>query len=210
VQTNVNVRRFARTVAAMATTALGLGVLTSPAQAATGPTATLSQGTVTVSGTGVRDLIGVAIDADRLTVDFGHDGTVDAQFQRSQFQQVQVLAREGNDGVSVTGTGAVRVTISGGAGADGMGVLGNIGESGANDAPATLSGDGGNDNLLAATPGPVTVLGGAGDDRVDGGGAGIGQERIALGDGNDRYLPRSTPSSAPETTPSMVGPDRTP
>jgi hypothetical protein len=75
---------------------------------------------------------------------------------------------------------------------------------------SSLSGDGGNDNLLAATPGPVTVLGGAGDDRVDGSGAGIGQERIALGDGNDRYLPRSTPSSAPETTPSMVGPDRTP
>ena len=37
-------------------------------------------------------------------------------------------------------------------------------------------------------PGPVTVNAGAGDDSIDGGRAGIGQETISLGDGNDRFV----------------------
>ncbi len=69
-----------------------------------------------------------------------------------------------------------------------MSVVGNIGETGAGDVPITIRGDDGNDNLLASAPGPVTVEAGAGDDRVDGGGAGVGQETITLGAGNDLFV----------------------
>jgi len=82
----------------------------------------------------------------------------------------------------------VPVTISGGAGNDGIAVVGNIGETGEGDASTTVNGNDGNDGIFAATPGPVTVRGGIGDDRVDGGGAGVGRETISLGDGNDRFV----------------------
>jgi hypothetical protein len=181
------VRRLAGSVALMATTT-GFVALAPAAVAATGPTATLSNGTVTITGTIDRDVISAAIDSDRLAIDFGANGTVDAQFGRSRFQRVQVLAAGGDDGVGFTGTGEVPVAISGGAGNDGIGVVGNIGGTGEGDATTTISGNGGNDGLFAATPGPVTVNAGAGDDRVDGGGAGVGQETISLGDGNDRFV----------------------
>jgi hypothetical protein len=90
--------------------------------------------------------------------------------------------------VQGTGVGDLPITISGGAGNDGGGVVGNIGDSGTDDAPVTINGDDGNDNLIAAVPGPVTVDTGAGDDRVAGGGAGIGRETISLGDGDDKFV----------------------
>jgi len=186
--TSSKVRRLAGSVALMATTAGGYVAFATPADAATVPTATLSNGTVTVTGTADRDVISITIDSDHLAIDFGGNGTVDAQFGRSRFQRVQVLAAGGDDGVSFTGSGEVPVTISGGAGNDGIGVVGNIGETGEGDAPTTISGNGGNDGLFAATPGPVTVQAGAGDDHVDGGGAGVGHETISLGDGNDRFV----------------------
>jgi hypothetical protein len=136
----------------------------------------------------VRDVINIVMDASHLAVDFGANGTVDAHFARSRYWQVQVFAGDGNDGLDVAGTGDVPVTISGGAGDDGIGVVGHISETGENDAPTIVGGNGGNDNIFVATPGPVTVGAGAGDDRVEGGGAGIGRETISLGDGNDRFL----------------------
>ncbi|HVQ19083.1 MAG TPA: hypothetical protein VMT27_08625, partial [Actinomycetes bacterium] len=81
------VRRLAGSVALMATTT-GFVALAPAADAATGPTATLSNGTVTITGTIDRDVISVAIDSDRLAIDFGANGTVDAQFGRSRFQRV--------------------------------------------------------------------------------------------------------------------------
>ena len=182
------VRLLAGSVALVATTAGGYIAFAAPADAATIPTAALSNGTVTVTGTADRDVIGITINSDRLAIDFGANGTVDAQFGRSSFQRVQVLAAGGDDGVSFTGTGAVPVTVSGGAGNDGIGVVGNIGATGEGDAPTTISGNGGNDSLFAATPGPVTVQAGGGDDLVNGGGAGVGQETVSLGDGNDRFV----------------------
>jgi hypothetical protein len=103
---------------------------------------------------------------------------------------VQVLGGDGDDGLSVDGAGVgdVPITISGGSGNDGGGVVGNIGDFGDGDLPVTIFGDDGNDNFLAAAPGPVTVDAGTGDDLVDGGGAGTGQETISLGDGNDRFV----------------------
>jgi hypothetical protein len=168
--------------------AAALTGLVSPAHAASAPTAILSQGVVTVTGTDARDVIDLSLDATRLTVDFNGDGSVEAQFRRSDVVQVTVLAAAGNDGVVVSGTGGVPVTISGGAGGDFIGALGHIGEFGDADASTTINGNGGNDSLLAATPGRITVRGGAGDDFVDGGGAGVGHEAVLLGDGNDRFV----------------------
>ena len=189
-KTAMNLRRLAATSAMMATAAGALSAIATPAGAATAPTARLKQGTVTVTGTAARDVMSITLDADRLAVDFGSDGTVDAQFPRSRVQRLSVLAGQGDDGVSVSGTGVgdVPITISAGAGNDGGGVVGHIGDSGAGDARVTINGNDGNDNFVAAVPGPVTVVAGAGDDRVDGGGAGIGRESISLGEGNDKFV----------------------
>jgi hypothetical protein len=159
-----------------------------PAGASTGPQATLTDGIVTVSGTSSRDVMSINLNANRLAVDFGANGTVDARFGRSLFRLVRVLTAGGNDAVTFTGTGGAPVTISGGTGADFIGVIGNIGELGTDDAPTTVNGNDGNDSVLAATPGAVTIHTGAGNDFVDGGGAGVGHETISLGDGDDRLV----------------------
>ena len=181
------IRRLAAPAAAIAMTG-GLGAIAVPAEAATVPSATVGSGTLSVVGTAARDTAAIVVNGSFVTVDFGIDGTVDARFARSQVQRIQVQLFGGNDGVSVTGAGQVPVTVSGGAGSDGIGAVGDIGSFGDSDAPTTINGNDGNDGIFAATPGPVTVLGGGGDDNVDGGGAGVGLERIALGDGNDVFL----------------------
>jgi hypothetical protein len=172
----------------MATAAGGL-IAATPASAATGPVATLKNGTMTVTGTASRDVIHVTLDPTHVVVDFGFDGTVDAQFNRSRVRQVKVLGGAGDDGMTVDGSGVgdLPITENGGLGNDFVGVVGNIGDFGNGDVPVTMTGDDGNDDFLTAAPGPVTVQGGAGDDFVDGGGAGTGQETISLGDGNDRF-----------------------
>ncbi|HZC69346.1 MAG TPA: hypothetical protein VE442_01505 [Jatrophihabitans sp.] len=174
------------TLAALATG--GFFALAAPAQASGASTVALTNGTVTVTGTAARDLIGITMNATRVVVDLGLDGTVDAHFARSQVTAVRVFAGDGDDGVNLAGAGEVRATINGGAGRDGIGIVGHIGETGADDAPTTLNGNGGADDLFVATPGQITVHAGAGDDRVEGGGAGIGHETISLGDGNDRFV----------------------
>jgi RTX calcium-binding nonapeptide repeat (4 copies) len=193
-KTGVNLRRVAGTLAVMATAVGGLSAFATPAGAATGPTATLNQGIVTVTGTAARDVIGITIDASRLTVDFGFDGTVDAQFRRSRIQRVRVLAAGGDDGVVVEGSGVgdVPITMRGQGGNDFLGLLGNIGDFGDGDLAVTMIGADGNDDFLAAAPGPVTIQAGAGDDRVDGGGAGTGRETVSLGDGNDKFVSQLT------------------
>ncbi len=98
VKTAVTLRRFAGTVAVLATATGGLSAFAAPADAAAGPTARLRHGTVTVTGTPARDVIGITVDADQLAVDFGLDGTIDGQFQMSRVQRLSVRAGEGNDG----------------------------------------------------------------------------------------------------------------
>ncbi|GAA4457542.1 hypothetical protein GCM10023170_054000 [Phytohabitans houttuyneae] len=174
----------------MATAAvLGAGIAAAPgaAHAATGPTVTVAGGVASVAGTAGRDLIGVTTDAAGLSVDFGLDGTVDAQVPRSRFREVRVLAAAGLDVVSGRGAGEVPVTLDAGPDADVVTVLGTIGQDGADDAPTTVDGGDGDDNVLTSTPGPVTVLAGAGDDRVTGGGAGAGRQAVSLDDGDDRF-----------------------
>jgi hypothetical protein len=177
-------------IAAVATVAVlaGGSAFAAPANAATLPTVTLKNGVVTITGTAARDVIHIGMDAKELVVDFGFDGTIDARFPRSQYHKVRVVAGAGDDGVGAVRAGDVPLTLSGGAGNDSLTVIDKFGEANANDAPTALSGGDGNDNIFADTPGPVTILGGAGDDRVDGGDADVGPETVSLGDGNDRFL----------------------
>ena len=185
-------RRLAGSVAVMATTtAVGLGVFATPADAA-GPTARLRNGTVTVTGTAARDVVDISMNHDRLTVDLGFDGTTDARFSMSRVQRLSVQLGGDNDGTSVTGTGVgdVPITISGGGGNDGLGVVGFEDALLAADAPVTIVGNDGNDNLSASVPGsaPVSIDAGVGDDVVFGGDGSIGPENIALGDGSDKFV----------------------
>jgi hypothetical protein len=62
-------------------------VFVTPADAATGPTATLDLGTPAVDGTAERDILLVRIGADRVTLDIGLDGTVEAEFPRPRLRR---------------------------------------------------------------------------------------------------------------------------
>ena len=184
----VSLRRLTRTVAV--TTAVTGAALAAAACSPAAPTATLNGGTVTVTGSAARDLIAVTMNTNELAVNFGSDNTIDARFPRAQIQRVQVQANEGDDAVTVSGAGVgdVPLSVSGSIGKDAVTVRGNVGDRGAGDAPVSINGDDGNDNLVAIVPGPVTVQAGAGDDSVRAGGAGVGQETIFLGAGNDRLV----------------------
>jgi len=174
---------------ALAASTGALVVLPSPADAATGPTATLRRGTLTVTGTAARDVVDVTVGATEVTVDFGFDGTVDARFARSKVRRVNVSSGAGDDGLSVDGDGVgdLPITLSGGLGNDGGGVVGGTGDFAVGTQPVTINGDDGNDNLIAAAAAPTTVFAGAGDDRIDGGAAIAAPLTVSLGDGNDRY-----------------------
>jgi hypothetical protein len=185
-------RRLAATVAVTATAMGGLATFAGPADAATGPTATLRNGVVTVTGTAARDVVDIELSHDLLTVDFGFDGTVDAQFPMSRIRQLTAHLGGGDDGLSVIGTGVgdVPITISAGSGNDGAGVVGFEDPLVAGDAPVAIFGNGGDDTLLATVPGtaPVSIEADSGDDEVFGGHGSIGPETISLGDGNDRLV----------------------
>lgn len=185
-------RRLAATVVVMATATGGVIALAGPADAATGPTASLGNAIVTITGTAARDVVDVEMSHDRLSVDFGFDGTVDAHFPMLRVHRLAVQLAGGDDGLSVVGTGVgdIPITISGGGGNDGLGVVGFEDALVAGDAPVTINGNGGNDNLSASVPGSaaVSIAAGAGDDVVSGGDGSIGAETIALGDGNDKLV----------------------
>jgi hypothetical protein len=185
--------RVARTVAVVATAVGGMTAFVGPAgAAATGPTAGLDQGTVTVTGTAVRDVVDISIGHVRLAVDFGADGTVEARFRLSRVQRVSVRLGGGRDGLSVIGRGVgdVPITVRGGAGSDAVGVVGTEDALLADNAPVAIFGGDGNDDLSASVPGSAAVSVDAGlcDDVVFGGDGSIGPETISLGDGNDKFV----------------------
>ena len=155
-------------VAMTATIAGLLGASAAPAGAATGATARLRDGILTVTGTAARDTIVISVSHSQVAVDFGFDNTIDARFLMSHVQQLSVQLGDGNDGLTVAGAGVgdVPVTISGGPGNDAAGVVGTEDPLTAGNAPVTISGDDGDDSLSASVPGlaPVSVAAGAGDD----------------------------------------------
>jgi hypothetical protein len=111
---------------------------------------------VTVTGTAIRDVIDINLDSSQLTVDFGFDGTLDARFPMSHVQRLRVLGGDGDDGITVEGTGVgdVPITINGGRGNDGGGVVSFADPILAGDAPVSILGGGGNDDFIASVPGP--------------------------------------------------------
>jgi hypothetical protein len=185
VQTGVILRRFGGTTALVAAVGglVGLAAACAPAV----PTATLDNRTVTVTGTDNRDVISITVDANQLVVDFGFDGEIDAQFRRSDFDRLQVQGNGGNDGMSVSGAGEVPAVVNGGPGNDNLSTIGPIGETAEDAERTTLNGEDGNDGLFAASPTPVTMVGGPGDDRADGDGGLAGTQTVDLGEGNDRF-----------------------
>jgi hypothetical protein len=184
--------RLAAGAAMTATIAGLLGASAAPAGAATGSTAQLRDGILTVTGTAARDVLKISMGHRQVAVDFGFDGTIDARFPMSGVRRLSVQLGDGNDGVSVIGAGVgdVPITISGGPGNDAAGVVGTEDPLLARNAPVTIFGGGGADNLSASVPGsaPVSVAGGAGDDVVSGGDGSIGPERVSLGGGNDKFV----------------------
>jgi hypothetical protein len=185
--------RVARCVALATAVVGGMITFASHAVAAgTGPTAHLDQGTVTVAGTAVRNVVAISISHTRLAVDFGSNGTVDAQFRMSRVQRLSVRLGGGRDGLRVIGRGVgdIPITVRGGTGGDTVRVVGREDALLAGAAPVTIFGGDGNDNLSASVPGSarVSVDAGAGDDVVFGGHGSIGPETISLGDGNDRFV----------------------
>src|SRR5690242_9212767 len=195
--------RLAVGVAVTATIAGLLGASAAPASAATGPTARLQNGILTVTGTPARDVLKISMGHRQVAVDFGFDGTIDARFPTSGVRQLSVQLGDGNDGLSVIGAGVgdVPITISGGLGNDAAGVVGTEDPLLARNAPVTLFGGGGDDNLSASVPGlaPVSITGGAGDDVVSGGDGSIGPEKISLGSGNDKFVSTLDVFSSPFT-----------
>src|SRR5262249_4332176 len=187
--------RLAAGAAMTATIAGLLGASAAPAGAATGATARLRDGVLTVTGTAARDVAGISMSHRQVAVDFGFDGTVDPPLPMSGVPQLAVQPGDGKYGLSVIGAGVgdVPITISGRPGNDAGGVVGTEDPLLARNAPVTIVGGGGDDNLSASVPGsaPVSVAAGAGDDVVSGGDGSIGPERISLGGGNDKFV--STP-----------------
>src|SRR5215470_17620835 len=153
--------RLAAGVAMTATIAGLLSASAAPAGAVTGATARLRDGVLTVTGTAARDVAGISMSHRQVAVDFGFDGTADARFPMSGVRQLTVQLGDGNDGLSVIGVGVgdVPITISGGLGNDAGGVVGTEDPLLARNAPVTIGGGGGDDNLSAFVPGsaPVSV-----------------------------------------------------
>src|SRR5215831_7291368 len=145
--------RLAASAAVTAMIAGLLGASAAPAGAATGATARLQNGILTVTRTAARDVMKISMSHRQMAVDFGSDGTVDARFLMSRVRQVSVQLGDGNDGLSVIGAGVgdVPMTTSGGPGNDAAGVVGTEDPLLARNAPVTIVGGG--DNLSASVPG---------------------------------------------------------
>ena len=169
-----------------ATAVLALGVVAAaPAQAdqtgSTSPTASVTNNTLTITGTDDADSVQLRNDAvaGALTVDFGN-GTSQA-FDRTTFSAVFVELGRGDDTFAVTAGGQFAdraLTVDGGPGSD------TIGGSFGND---VLLGDVG-DDTIRGSDGNDLIISDAGNDDVDGE---RGTDTEILGAGRDvaRWLP---------------------
>lgn len=144
----------------VATVGLVAPVLTvSPAHAATpSASASISDRTLNIIGTNGADNIAISVaNPNLLLVDFGNDGTVEQQFDRSEFDSLNVALGNGNDRFTATG-----VTV-----------------------PQASTIDGGNgDDFIVGTASPDVIEGGNGNDFVAGG---LGHDVATLGNGDDIF-----------------------
>jgi hypothetical protein len=153
-------------VAVVAAVAVGAG----PGQAASRGygkrvSATLYNGTLSVSGTKAPDKIALRLkagDAGVLEVDAGDDGSADFSFARADVARIVVDGRAGGD--------SLRIDESNGVFTDKI--------------PTTLDGGAGND-MLAGGSGDERLLGGAGNDTIDGN---RGADFTLMGSGADTFI----------------------
>jgi Ca2+-binding RTX toxin-like protein len=165
------VRRFrpglvAVGVAVVAVAAIGAGAGQAASHGyAKRVSATLYNGTLSVSGTQARNKIALRLkarDAGVLEVDAGDDGSADFSFARANVARIVVNGRAGND--------SIRIDESNGVFTDKM--------------PTTLSGGAGNDTLAGGS-GDERLLGGAGNDTIDGN---RGADVAVMGSGADTFV----------------------
>ena len=147
-----------------AAAALAVGAATvGPAGAAPRATASVSRGTLTVTGSEADDRIALLLapgEAGTLQVDLGDDGTADFEFDRATFDRIDVLARNGDD--------RFRVNQVNGPFAD--------------ETITVIAGNG--DDVMDGGDGAERFLGGPGVDAIDGNrGADTGE----LGSGDDSF-----------------------
>jgi Ca2+-binding RTX toxin-like protein len=169
-------------LAAAALLALGLVAAAPAANAADTPSASVTNGTLTINGTGGDDTVTLALatDTTQLLVDFGNDAAAQ-RFDRGTFTNISAFLGRGDDTFAVNGTnGAVTIpmTVDGGAGND------TITGGAADD--VLIGGRG--DDLIFGGDGNDLIFGGRGNDTVDGQ---RGTDTEILGAGNDvaRWLP---------------------
>src|SRR6266545_4401657 len=92
-------------LAAAALLALGLVAAAPSANAADTPSASVTNGTLTLNGTGGDDTVtlGLASDPTRLVVDFG-DGAAAQSFDRGTFTNISAFLGRGDDAFAVNST----------------------------------------------------------------------------------------------------------
>ena len=157
-------RRIRRSLSAAAAAALSAGIavsLAGPASATPSGSVAIDTGQLIVTGTNHADRITLTVpaaDTSVLDVDFG-DGTATRTVKRSDFGQIQVTSRGGDDTVRI--------------------------DYGAEVQPFTIidTGDG-NDTVFGGS-GNELIRTGAGNDVVDGN---RGTDTALLGDGNDKFI----------------------
>jgi RTX calcium-binding nonapeptide repeat (4 copies) len=143
--------------------AAGMAGLAGPAGASTRTSASVSNDTLTVTGSRASDSLALRLasgDPNTLEVDFGDDGTAEHSFDRSTFSSIDVFLRSGHD--------RFRVDQVNGAFAD---------------EELTVDGGTGND-VLDGGDGVEQLYGGSGRDAVDGN---RGNDTGDLGSGHDSF-----------------------
>jgi len=157
--------RVRRTVGASALAGLVLVGSSSVALAETVPSAEVIGGTLSVKGSAAGEQIALrldALDANRLLVDFGDDGTADAAFDRTTFDAIHVDAGSGDDTVRIDESNGIFTTTE----------------------RTRIDGGNGDDTLLGGS-GAETLDGGNGADLVDGN---VGADTGLLGRGDDVFV----------------------
>ncbi len=155
-------RRSLTALIAAAALALILHAIAAPVAAATTVRASVTKGTLLVSGTPSADRIALRLSRshpNRLQVDIGDNGSADRSFTLGSFARIEVEAGGGND--------RIRLDTSHGAFTSSR--------------PTRVHGGAGNDTLIGGS-GNETFFGGTGNDVVDGNG---GTDSVSLGAGND-------------------------
>jgi hypothetical protein len=150
-------------LAAGAMAALTIGLMTAGPASAASTSATVTDGLLTITGTNAGESLALRLaagDANTLQVDFGDDGTADHSIDRSTFNSIRVLLRDGDDRFRID---QLNGTIA--------------------DEALTVFAAGGNDTIDGGD-GVETFDGGSGNDAIDGN---RGNDTGILGSGTDSF-----------------------